>query len=411
MTLVSEREHVTSQRPVPGAPRKVTIYDVARAAGVGKQTVSNVLNGSGRVGAAARERVLEIVAELGYHPHQGARSLRSRRTMQLGYLMPEMQLQLSNLIMMQFLHSLVAAGASENYRVVVVAQHDDPCEGIRRLVASRSVDGFVLSDLQPGDGRVALLRDLAVPFACFGRTGQGMPQHWVDIDNCAAEASAVRHVVEQGFTRLGYVGYASGDYRSIERQSGFRAGLASVGMTGTEAGLLRLDATAGAHAQIQSFLASARPDAILAGSDKIAANVYSVAAELRLRVGRDLAVTGFDGSIGADLLHPRLTTIQIPVEEIARSVIGRLLRQIDGEPDAGPGEILSATLRPAESTSARPARTGFAVLGGNRDGYEPKVERGRGDLYVQPPADSVAPRGAPGGLLRVLHCRFPPCGS
>src|SRR5260370_274823 len=93
MTLVSEREHVTSQRPVPGAPRKVTIYDVARAAGVGKQTVSNVLNGSGRVGAAARERVLEVVAELGYHPHQGARSLRSRRTLQLGHLMPAMHLE------------------------------------------------------------------------------------------------------------------------------------------------------------------------------------------------------------------------------------------------------------------------------------------------------------------------------
>ena len=81
-----------ARRSAHPAQRKVTIEDVARAAGVGRQTVSNVLNGSGRVGEAARARVLEMVDRLGYHPHQGARSLRSRRTMQLAYLMPPMQL-------------------------------------------------------------------------------------------------------------------------------------------------------------------------------------------------------------------------------------------------------------------------------------------------------------------------------
>src|SRR6516165_4336861 len=105
----------TRTEPAASAvPSKVTINDVARAAGVGRQTVSNVLNGSGRVGAAARARVLQVVAELGYQPHHGARSLRSRRTMQLGYLMPEIQLHPSNLIMMQFLQSLVAAAARDH---------------------------------------------------------------------------------------------------------------------------------------------------------------------------------------------------------------------------------------------------------------------------------------------------------
>ena len=84
--------------------------DVARAAGVGKSTVSNVLNGSGRVGEAARARVLETVDQLGYRPHHGARSLRSRRTMQLAYFMPLIQLEPTNLIMMQFMQSLLPGG-------------------------------------------------------------------------------------------------------------------------------------------------------------------------------------------------------------------------------------------------------------------------------------------------------------
>jgi len=117
---------VTAPTQMPQAPgatqRKVTINDVADAAGVGRQTVSNVLNGTGRVGAAARERVLQVVAELGYQPHHGARSLRTSRTMRLGYLMTEIQLQPSNLIMMQFLQSLVGAAARHHYGIVIA--HD-----------------------------------------------------------------------------------------------------------------------------------------------------------------------------------------------------------------------------------------------------------------------------------------------
>jgi len=336
------------------ARRKVTIDDVARAAGVSRQTVSNVLNDTGRVGAAARARVLEVVAELGYQPHHGARSLRSRRTMQLGYLMPGAGMRPANLITMQFLQALVAAGAQQRYRVVVAHQDPDPLDEIRGLIASGSVDAFVLSDAERADPRVALLSELAVPFACFGRTGPGVPQHWADIDNAGAVAAVVAHVLERGFANPGYVGYRSDSYWDAEREDGFRAGLARHGITGTGAGLLRVDEGAGARDRIRCFLSSARPGAVVTGSDTIAAAVYGVAAELNLRVGRDLAVTGFDGSVGAGLLYPRLTTVVIPVADLAQRIVVRVLRQLDHGPDGQPGEIVPAPLRAAESTSARP---------------------------------------------------------
>ena len=123
---------------------------------------------------------------------------------------------------------------------------------------------------------------------------------------------------------------------------------------GDGAGLLHIDDDASAPARIRSFITSARPGAVITGSDKIAAMVYSAAAELNLRVGRDLAVTGFDGSMRAELLHPRLTTVAIPVDDIAQRVIGRVLRQLDHGPDSEPGEIVPAPLRLAGSTSRRP---------------------------------------------------------
>ena len=342
-----------ARQPAHPARRKVTIEDVAQAAGVGRQTVSNVLNESGRVGEATRARVLEQVDRLGYQPHHGARSMRSRKTMQLAYLMPSVQLQPTNLIMMQFLQALVRAAADRHYGVLVVAQQADPGDDIRRLVAGRIVDAFVLSDLQPGDRRVEQLCALGMPFACVGRTGQGRPQHWVDIDNASAEAQAVGYLLDRGFTRLGYVGYVSGNYWDAEREAGFRAGLASRGIPGEGVGLLRIE-DASAHTRIRSFLSSARPDAVLTGSDKIATIVYSAAAELNLTVGRDLAVVGFDGSAGSELLHPPLTSIVIPFEDIARRVIDRALRQVDNGPDSEPGEIIPALLRPGPSIPPHP---------------------------------------------------------
>ena len=342
-----------TRRTASAARRNVTLVDVARAAGVGKSTVSNVLNGSGRVGEAARARVLETVDRLGYRPHHGARSMRSRRTMQLAYFMPLIQLEPTNLIMMQFMQSLLTAGAQRHYRVLVVAQDADPGDDIRSLVAGRIVDGFVLSELRPDDRRAELLAELGMPFACFGRTRADLPQPWADIDNVVAEAEAVRHVVERGYTRPGYIGYASATYWDADREAGFRAGLARCGIPGDGAGVLRVGDDASARADIRSFLSSARSDAVLTGSDKIAVIVYSVAAELNLRIGRDLAVVGFDGSVGAALLHPQLTSVVIPVEDIARRVVGRALRQIEHGHDTEPGEIVETWLREGESTPVR----------------------------------------------------------
>jgi len=342
-----------ARRSAHPAQRKVTVIDVARAAGVGKSTVSNVLNGSGRVGEAARARVLEAVDQLGYHPHHGARSMRVHRTMQLAYLMAPVQLQPTNLIMMQFLQALVRAAADRDYGVLVVGQHADPGDDIRRLVAGRMVDAFVLSDLQPGDRRVAVLHALGMPFACMGRTGRGLPQPWVDFDNAEAEAEAVRYVLDRGFTRLGYVGYTSSNYWDAEREAGFRAGLASRGIPGEGVGLLRVEETS-ARAKIRSFLSSAQPDAVLTGSDRIATIVYSVAAELNLTVGRDLAVVGFDGSAGTELLNPALTSIVIPFEDIARRVVDRALRQVENGQDSEPGEIVPTLLRLGRSIPPHP---------------------------------------------------------
>ena len=333
-----------------------------------RQTVSNVLNGTGRVGEAARARVLEAVAALGYHPHHGARSLRSRRTMQIAYVLPRVQLLPGNYIMQQFLQALAAACARRSYSMVVVVPDADPRDEMRRLIASRSVDAFVLSELEQDDPRAALLAEAGMPFACFGHLGAALPQHWVDIDNRAAATSAVEHVLARGFGRLAYVGYRSASFWDAERAAGFREGL-----PGDEAEMLFVD-DASARRKVRSLLSASRrrPDAIVTSSDRLAGVVYSVAAELRLRIGQDLGVTGFDGSAASTLMHPRLTSVAIPVDDIARRVVARALRQVDHGPDQQPGEVVTARLQVGDSTSGDSTSGGVAA--GGPDGPTARVD-------------------------------------
>ena len=367
---------------------------MARAAAVSRQTVSNVLNDSGRVGDAARARVLAAAEALGYHPHHGARSLRSRRTRQVAYVMPHVQLLPGNYIMQQFLQSLAAACARRSYSLVAVVPDGDPRDEMRRLIASRSVDAFLLSELQQDDPRARLLTEAGMPFACFGRTGPALPQNWVDIDNRAAVVAAVRHVLARGFGRIAFAGYGTPDLWDAERAAGFRDGLAAGGNYPDQADMLLVD-DGNARRKIRSLLSAGRPgrrpDAIVTGSDRLAGVVYSVAADLRLRIGQDLAVTGFDGSAAAALMHPRLTTVTIPVDEIATRVVDRALRQVDHGPDQQPGEMVPAPLRLGESTGTGRGPDGPAARG-EQDHAAPMWKRFHG---------TVIPVGASGDDRRV----------
>jgi LacI family transcriptional regulator len=109
-----------------------------------------------------------------------------------------------------FLQALAAESARRHYGVLIAVPDADPRDDIRRMIASRSVDAFVLSDLGPGDPQVEVLAAHGVPHACSGRTSSPQPQSWIDIDNVAAQAAAVQHVLRRGFTRVAYLGSPSG---------------------------------------------------------------------------------------------------------------------------------------------------------------------------------------------------------
>ncbi|HEV3397666.1 MAG TPA: LacI family DNA-binding transcriptional regulator [Actinomycetes bacterium] len=313
-----------------GGKARSDINDVARMARVSRQTVSNVLNNRTGYSEETRTRVLRAIEALDYQPHRAARSLRSQRTMQLGYHMPGEQLAAENAFVLGFIQALVRAAADHGHHVLVFTEQDDELEVFRELVAIRGVDGFILSGSRGDDPRAHYLHEAGVPFAVFGRTAPGLPQTWVDIDSVAAASSAVDYLVGRGHERLAYVGYDAQKSWDVERLEGFRKGLADHGIRVPERSIIVGRALEAVHADVLRLLGGKRrPTAIVTGSDVLAAVVVNAAKSLGLRVGQDLAVTGFDGGFVRHMTEPVLTSVRIPVDRIAAELIACCLRMID----------------------------------------------------------------------------------
>ncbi|MBB5801058.1 DNA-binding LacI/PurR family transcriptional regulator [Saccharothrix ecbatanensis] len=170
--------------------RRVGIVDVAAAAGVSRQTVSNVLNGRDEYySAATYEKVTSAMHELGYQPNRAAQTLRSRRSMQIGYHIFGEQLDRAQGFTLHFLLALVKAGADVDHQVLVFTHHhEDPLGVFKELAARHAVDAVVLSESGVEDERARFLADSNIPFASFGRLAPDLPQHWVDVDNAATAA-------------------------------------------------------------------------------------------------------------------------------------------------------------------------------------------------------------------------------
>jgi DNA-binding LacI/PurR family transcriptional regulator len=312
---------------------------------VSRQTVSNVLNGRAAFSPDTEARVLAAMAELAYKPSRAAQTMRSRRTRQLGYHMSGEQLEVMRGFTLGFVQALVRAAAGEEHQILVFTHHgDDPRPAFRDLIARRGVDGFVIDESRVDDPRVRLLAAEGIPFVCFGRTAPDLPQHWVDVDNAAGMLLLVEHLVAAGHREYAYVGAHGGEYWKRERLDGLRRGLARHRLGVADDRVFH-----GADGEVRDWIGRLlarrrRPTAIVTSSDAVAAVVVNACGAAGLRVGRDVAVTGFDGGAIGLLTEPTLTSVRIPMDRIAHELVARCLEEISSGRTGRPGLLVPTEL-------------------------------------------------------------------
>jgi DNA-binding LacI/PurR family transcriptional regulator len=334
---------------------RVTIADVAVAAGVSKTAVSFAFNNPERLGPATLGRVLEVAQELGYTPHPAARALSMRRSGTIGILIPQ---SLSTVFGNPFLSELIK-GLGEQ-----VEEHDltlllvPPLDGsLEGAIRQASVDGFISVGLSPDDRALAVLDRIGIPTVHVD--SQESPMHpSVNVDDEGGAQAAARHLLELGHRRLAIIvlpparAETTSTPTAVRRLTGYRAAIAEAGAPEPHIEVAGISVAAGERAFEALPRGRQRPTGILAMSDMTAIGLMSAAQAAGLRVPDDLSVVGFDDVPAAAWTNPPLTTVRQPIVEKGRIAARLLIQRMKGKSVESPSP-LSTTLVVRQST-ARP---------------------------------------------------------
>ena len=314
--------------------KKPSITDVAKLAGVSRTTVSYVLNNvSGiHISEKTRQRVLEAVRQLDYHPNAIARSLARKQTLTLGLVVAAHPDRLSaDAFLPPVIYGVSSVTSPAGFRLLVEVIDDmNRPDGLNSLIREVHIDGIILGGLRGSDERLERLSAENFPVVLWGRIPESsLP--FVDVDNLSAARMAVEHLIAQGHERIACITNAPLRYpESAGRLSGYQAALEGHGLPYDEALVCYGDyQERSGYQAMQALLAlPERPTAVFIASDVVALGALSAARAAGYVVPDDLAVVGFDDIQLAQYVVPSLTSVRVPAREIGATCAQMLLNII-----------------------------------------------------------------------------------
>lgn len=308
-----------------------TIREVSRLAGVSNATVSRVLNGTVPVSAAVRERVLEAVKQLGYRPNAFARGLVTNRSGGLGVCVNDVASPYFGLLIRGVEAEVEAAGM----HLLVSSGHaqEEQERAALEFLADRRSDALVAHIEAMPDGALADYLQRPTPLIIVGRKLAGREERCVYLDNEAGGILATRHLLEHGHTRIAHITGPRRFPDSRARRRGFESALHAVGLEPDERLIVEADFEEEGGYRAMRELLDKDPalTAVFAGNDQMAAGAFSALREAGLSIPDDVSVVGYDDVLLARYLHPTLTTIRQPLEEMGRAAARAALALLANE--------------------------------------------------------------------------------
>ncbi len=330
-------------RKTPAAPVErgdlsgpAKIHDVAKRAGVSIKTVSRVVNREANVSAATRAAVMEAVAALSYRPNVFARSLASERSFLIGLLYDNPSASYVAGLQLGALARCREAG----YHLVVElleAEGPDLGQAVHSFVTESQLQGVILTP--PLCDAPAVLEALTRAKTRFVRIS---PEKYlsgaltVSIDDHKAAFDMTTYLISLGHRRIGFIKGHPGHGASYARFEGYRAALAKAGVRLADELCVQgfFSYQSGMEAAEKLLSLARRPTAIFASNDDMAAAVLAAAQRHRLKTPGELSVAGFDDSLIAQVVWPRLTTCRQPIKEMAAEAVSMLVQKISDEAPA-----------------------------------------------------------------------------
>lgn len=346
------------------AGTRVTLTDVARAAGVGVATVSRALNGRGDVSEETVIRVRTAATSLGYRPSVTARALRRGSFNALSVVVSESVWGWWEPV----LRAASAAAAEAGFHLFVhpVANADGGIVGLIEGLADVPTEGVIaVTEADQEEVRAACER-IGLPVVAIDDSAHTVRLATIAADNRAGAKEMTRHLLDLGHRRIAFVGATTDELIPAwgeglfveERLAGYREALEEAGIAFDDSLVLAWTHPDDESHELVEPLgelldAGIVPDAIFCVADLAAAPVLRTLSARGLSVPEDVSVVGFDDERAAVLLNPRLTTMRQPYDEMGRLAVDLLRRAIDGEETAARRHALPTTLVERDSTRRR----------------------------------------------------------
>jgi LacI family transcriptional regulator len=328
--------------PTPPVAGRPTIRDVARIAGVSIKAVSRVINNQQYVSAATRERIVEVMTEIGFRPSQAARALAGHRSHQIALICDNPNPWYVYEVQLGMRERCSRDG------VRMIAQPYDRAsptllEDVVALIDQVRPDGMVLTP--PACDDLRILQELTARKLPFVRVQPGAlheASSSVRIDNEQAAFDMTNHLLGLGHRRIGFLVGDRGYATSGQRLAGYARALAGAGV-GLDMELVRqgrFDFESGVDGAVALLDLKAPPTAVFASSDDMAAGVLVAAHRRLIAVPEDLSVVGFDDAPLSRVVWPALTTVRQPVRALAEGATDLLLRDSTGSVLVLPYELV-----------------------------------------------------------------------
>jgi len=334
-----------SESASPGRAQP-TIYDVARLAGVSPSTVSRTLNGKGQFAPATRTAVEDAVARLRYRPNTIARSLRTKSTQTIAFLLP----YVPDPFFVSLIGGVQEHALRHDYSILLCVTEGDPEreEHYLNLLRAKQVDGALVDGPVLPATRIARFVEDGFPIVCVDRDVDLASVPLVQVDNRLGARRATEYLLSLGHRRIAHVSGARLETfrHSRERLAGYQEALAAAEALADPRLVVAGDYTEeGGVRAIRALLdGGASFSAVLASNDLSAIGAIRALAERGLRVPEDVSVVGFDDIHISAFINPPLTTVHQPAAEIAQRATELLVARIRGEDVADRRHLLEPTL-------------------------------------------------------------------
>jgi LacI family transcriptional regulator len=326
-----EKETDVNQRELNGKhslAQDITIFDVAEKAGVSHSTVSRVLNNKTNVNAGTRERVLRAMEQLGYVGNVHARSLAGGASHVIGLLVDHLNTGYTD----ELIRGIDGALEAHDYNLMLYTTHRQKTREVAYVTKMTQgfADGLILIVPRNEKAYLETLQQRRFPYVLIDYQGYNRHVPSIITTNKKGGYDATAYLLETGHRRIGFITGEMAYGCAPERLAGYRAALEEHHLVFDPALV-----SEGNFLQPQGYLCAQQlltlpqpPTALVVSNDVMAFGAMEAARDLGLRIPVDLSIIGFDDIPQAAHMHPPLSTVRQPLEEMGRSAVNLLFKYI-----------------------------------------------------------------------------------